>query len=180
MNPTDKEREHARYKDQLPPAIIVDLDGTLSDMRGIRGPFEWDKVGRDRPHADIIELVQMYNSNNFKIIVCSGRDAVCKADTLEWLVDFEVPFDKLFMRPEGSTERDAKIKSTTQGGPTLQYPSPTRKRKLRDAKLKYHIYLDHIKPKYDVRLAIDDRQQVVDMWREYAGLRCLQVAPGNF
>ena len=154
MNPTDEEREHARYKDQLPPAIIVDLDGTLSDMRGIRGPFEWDKVGRDRPHADIIELVQMYNSNNFKIIVCSGRDAVCKADTLEWLVDFEVPFDKFFMRPEGSTERDAKIK--------------------------YHIYLDHIKPKYDVRLAIDDRQQVVDMWREYAGLRCLQVAPGNF
>lgn len=134
--------------------IIVDLDGTLSDMRGIRGPFEWDKVGRDRPHYDIIELVQMYKSQDYKIIVCSGRDAVCKADTLEWLVDFEVPFDRFFMRPEGNTDPDERIK--------------------------YHIYLDHIKPKYDVRLVIDDRDKVVDMWRTMAGLRCLQVAPGKF
>ena len=104
MIPTDEERKDARHKDQLPSAIIVDLDGTLADMRGIRGPFDWDKVGMDRPHTDIIELVQMYKSNHFQIIVCSGRDAVCKAATLEWLVDFEVPFDRFFMRPEGSND----------------------------------------------------------------------------
>ena len=39
-------------------AIIVDVDGTLADMRGVRGPFEWDKVQLDRPHQDVIELVQ--------------------------------------------------------------------------------------------------------------------------
>ena len=39
-------------------AIMVDVDGTLADMKGIRGPFEWDKVGLDRPYTDIIKLVQ--------------------------------------------------------------------------------------------------------------------------
>ena len=33
-------------------AIIVDVDGTLADMKGIRGPFEWDKVHLDKPHQD--------------------------------------------------------------------------------------------------------------------------------
>ena len=31
-------------------AIIVDVDGTLADMRGVRSPFEWDKVLQDKPH----------------------------------------------------------------------------------------------------------------------------------
>ena len=39
-------------------AIIVDVDGTLADMRGVRGPFEWDKVHLDKPHQDIIDLVR--------------------------------------------------------------------------------------------------------------------------
>ena len=39
-------------------AIIVDVDGTLADMRGIRGPFEWDKVSQDKPHQDVIDLVK--------------------------------------------------------------------------------------------------------------------------
>jgi len=31
----------------------------------------------------------------------------------------------------------------------------------------------------NVLCALDDRQQVVDMWRE-RGIRCLQVAKGDF
>jgi hypothetical protein len=50
----------------------------------------------------------------------------------------------------------------------------------KDAKIKHEIYINEIKPNYDVRFVIDDRKQVVDMWRNVAGLPVAQVAEGNF
>ena len=133
-------------------AVMVDVDGTLADMRGVRGPFEWDKVGLDKPHEDIIELIgELYE--NHQIIIMTGRDGVCEADTKEWLHKYNVPYDDFHIRPEGSFEKDSIIKS--------------------------RIYMDYIRPNYKIAFIIDDRDQVVDMWRSL-GLRCLQVAPGNF
>ena len=143
-------------------AIIVDVDGTLADMRGVRGPFEWDSVGRDRPHQDIIDLVKDLQNipeegstfSKYAIIIVTGRDGVCKNATVEWLHNNGLEFwDDFHIRPEGSFEKDSIIKS--------------------------RIYMDHIRPKYDVEFVLDDRDQVVDMWRSL-GLRVLQVAPGNF
>jgi len=45
--------------------------------------------------------------------------------------------------------------------------------------VKQEIYDTHIKGKHDVLFVMDDRQQVVDMWRRN-GLTCFQVAEGNF
>jgi hypothetical protein len=42
-------------------AIIVDVDGTLADMRGVRSPFEWDKVLQDKPHLDVIDQQVLKN-----------------------------------------------------------------------------------------------------------------------
>ena len=159
-------------------AIIVDVDGTLANMSGIRGPFEWDKVYLDKPHQDVIDLVkdlaglgyEDYSDNSdacpecgysdrmnfapkYKIIITTGRDGVCEKATKKWLAEHGVPFDEFFIRPAGNNEKDSVIKS--------------------------RIYMDHIRPKYDVKFVIDDRNQVVDMWRSL-GLRVLQVAPGNF
>ena len=151
-------------------AIIVDVDGTLADMRGIRGPFEWDKVHLDRPHQDIIKMVQHFacvetytgeyyddgdeiTEYRYKIIITTGRDGVCEEATKQWLKDHEVPYDDFYIRKAGDFRKDNIIKS--------------------------EIYMDHIRPKYDVKYVIDDRDQVVEMWRSL-GLRVLQVAPGNF
>jgi len=163
-------------------AIIVDVDGTLADMRGIRGPFEWDKVHLDRPHQDVIELIRdltkvgddLWNDaddddynrcphgcspapigwdRKYKIIITTGRDGVCEEATRQWLKDNGVHFDDFYIRKAGDFRKDNIIKS--------------------------EIYMDHIRPKYDVKFVIDDRDQVVEMWRSL-GLRCLQVAPGNF
>ena len=49
----------------------------------------------------------------------------------------------------------------------------------RDSIVKKEIYDTLIKDEFDVEFVLDDRQQVVDMWREI-GLKCLQVAEGNF
>ena len=135
-------------------AIIVDVDGTLADMRGVRTPFEWDKVSQDKPHQDVIDLVKdLASLGKYKIIITTGRDGVCEEATRLWLAEHGVPFDEFFIRKAGDFRKDSIIKS--------------------------EIYMDHIRPKYDVKFVIDDRDQVVDMWRSL-GLRVLQVAPGNF
>ena len=50
----------------------------------------------------------------------------------------------------------------------------------KDRYVKLKLYEEQIKPNYDVKLVLDDRNQVVEMWRWGAKLPCLQVADGNF
>ena len=40
--------------------------------------------------------------------------------------------------------------------------------------------MKEIMEEYDVLCVFDDRNQVVDMWRNGLGLQCFQVADGNF
>ena len=136
------------------PAIIVDIDGTIADMNGIRDPFEWDKVDQDKPHEDVIDLINAWVDAklNVNIIVLSGRDSVCRDKTMQWL-DKYFSVDGLFMREEGDVRPDWIVKQ--------------------------ELYFEHIQPKYHVNAVFDDRNQVVEMWRKI-GLRCYQVANGNF
>lgn len=134
-------------------AIIVDIDGTLSKMNG-RGPFEWDRVGEDLVNRPIQALVNLYHQAGRHIIIFSGRDGICKPQTTSWLVLNNIPFHELHMRPEGNNEKDAIIK-----------------RRLFD---------EHVNGKYNVEVVLDDRDQVVDMWRKDLELTCLQVAYGDF
>ena len=137
-------------------AIICDVDGTVALMHGNRGPFDWDKVYTDKPNEWVIDLIESYHTcTGCKVIILSGRSDECMEDTHRWLLEnVVVPFD-LFMRPvEQLFEKDAKIK--------------------------HEIYTNIIKPSYDVLFVIDDRKQVVDMWRNVAGLKVAQVAEGNF
>ena len=139
-----------------PDAIICDVDGTVALMHGNRGPYEWDKVSTDNPNQWVIDLiVSYYNGTSCKIIFLSGRCDDCFDDTEEWLDNYvNIPFE-LYMRPKAQ-EFD------------------------KDADVKYEIYTKLIKPRYDVQFVIDDRQQVVDMWRDVAGLPVAQVGKGDF
>jgi histidinol phosphatase-like enzyme len=137
----------------LPKAIIVDIDGTLAKMNG-RGPFEWMRVNEDRINGPIRKVVHLFWADGYTIIIFSGRDGVCKQLTEKWLDDHLVPFNHLFMRPEGNFEKDAIIKR--------------------------RMYDGHVKDKFDVEFVLDDRNQVVDMWRKDLGLTCLQVDYGDF
>lgn len=137
----------------LPTAFIFDIDGTLANMEGVRGPFDWKKVGKDAPYDDVIEMSNILCDAGHEIIVVSGRDAVCYPETYGWLIQHDVPFDKLLMRPEGSHAKDSVIK--------------------------HDIFHRDIAPFYNVRGVFDDRDQVVKTWRGM-GVRCYQVQPGNF
>ena len=138
----------------LPGCVIFDVDGTLAKMSG-RNPFDWHRVKEDLPKDEIIQLAKMYkHSYGYKIIVFTGRDGCCLNSTKEWLRDNGVPFDDIYIRPEGNQEKDSIIKE--------------------------RLFMDHINGVYNCHLVVDDRDQVVDMWRKTLGITCLQVDYGNF
>lgn len=153
----------------VPYAIICDIDGTLAHMTkegrlrfGKQAPYAWKHVGEDAVDERVKSILQNYYAsrkmpNDFlaspQVILFSGRDSICRTETEAWLYDNNIPYDALYMRPEGDSRKDSIIKA-----------------ELFDA---------HIRGKYDVLFVLDDRNQVVDMWRGL-GLKCLQVEPGDF
>lgn len=136
----------------LPKAIIVDIDGTLAQRNG-RGPFEWHRVHEDLVKEEIANLVRLYADQGLTIIVFSGRDSVCRSETIKWLDNNSIPWNYLYMRKEDDCRKDSNVKK--------------------------ELFKNHIESNWFVELVIDDRKQVVDMWREL-GLTCLQVDKGEF
>jgi predicted kinase len=131
---------------------LFDIDGTLAAMSD-RSPFEWSKVADDDPRPQVIETAHAHAKAGYKIIVMSGRDAVCRRETTKWLDFYDVPFSRLYMRAEGDMRKDNIVKQ--------------------------ELFDKHIRDKYNVIAVYDDRDQVVDMWRAM-GVDCFQVQPGNF
>lgn len=139
----------------LPKAIICDIDGTVSVPTN-RSPYEWSKVLDDEPLLDMIKLVELFFDSGFghQIIFVSGRDGSCANLTRQWLEkNFNITF-KLYTRQAGDMRKDCIVKK--------------------------EIYHQFIENEYTIEYVLDDRSQVVDMWRNELNLRCLQVNYGDF
>lgn len=153
----NKKRHVAQYtkledNPDLPPAVIVDIDGTLAHMQD-RGPFDYDKVYTDIVDPVVSEIVRRYHQDGYYVLICSGREDNCREETERWLKDNNIPYNALMMRATGDHRKDAIIKQ--------------------------EIFDNYIRPHYNVKFVLDDRDQVIDMWRSL-GLKALQVEPGNF
>ncbi|MFT4148238.1 MAG: polynucleotide kinase [Micrococcaceae bacterium] len=133
-------------------AIIVDIDGTIAD-KNERSPYNWMEVHQDTPKQTIIDLVNLL-AKQYRIILVSGRDAMCRDLTEQWLQKHSVYYDKLLMRQTKDNRKDTIVKE--------------------------EIYRKAVEPYFEVLFVLDDRNQVVDMWRNKLGLTCLQVAEGDF
>ena len=138
----------------LPAAIIVDVDGTLAHMTD-RSPYDYGRVSEDVVDVDVARLVRLMHGSGTKVLIVSGRRSDCIEVTRQWLVDNDVPFDELWQREPGDDTRH-------------------------DYLIKEELFRKHIEGRYSVRFVLDDRDQVVNMWRETLGLKVLQVAPGPF
>lgn len=141
-----------------PPAIIVDIDGTLAHMTG-RSPYDYSRVHEDTVDEVIRDIVEMFWDHDHQVLIVSGRDDTCYYETRAWMEDSHIPFDQHWQRPEQAVDNHGN--------------------KLPDWIVKLGIFNEHIRHNYNVRAVLDDRNQVVDMWREL-GLKVLQVAPGDF
>lgn len=135
----------------LPTAIIVDIDGTLATMHG-RSPYEWHRVGEDSPVQAVISAVRTAAYYN-RIIVMSGRDESCRYITETWLGQYLGVGFQLYMRPEGDNRKDDLVK--------------------------YELFNKYVRDEFHVSYVLDDRDQVVKMWRSL-GLPCFQVNYGDF
>lgn len=142
-------------------AIIVDLDGTLADIRVRLKHLEGRKkdwksfnksIETDELHLWCREIIVRFAHDHY-IILVSGRTDELRDQTIEWLLRYNVPYHFLFMRKSFDMRPDNIIKE--------------------------EIYNEKIKGQYSVLFVLDDRQKVVDMWRAQ-GLVVLQCAPGNF
>ena len=145
--------------------IIFDLDGTLADIEVRRnvctkenGKMDWDKffdpenINLDEPNQPVINTLKAFQEAGYKIAIFSGRSARTEDATHNWLMSHMCHYDVLKMRPERNFRPDEQLKLE---------------------------WLNDMDWKDDVEMVFDDRQKVVDMWREI-GLTCAQVAPGNF
>lgn len=144
----------AESNENLPSAYIVDIDGTLADMSACgRGPFDWARVGEDTMVHDVIRVVLNLQSLGHTIIFMSGRDAVCRSETTQWLLDAGFTVNHLYMRPEGDMRKDSIVK--------------------------HELFNRNVRDQFNVLGVFDDRNQVVKMWRAI-GLTVFQVADGDF
>ncbi|MGR9215060.1 phosphatase domain-containing protein (plasmid) [Rhizobium leguminosarum] len=143
--------------------VVFDIDGTLADVSQRRRHLEgsepdWKRfhasMDMDTPNLAIVELYKaLWSTARFKIVLTSGRHERARQYTEKWLFWNHIPFDTLYMRPNEDGRPDHLLKQD---------------------------FLSQITKAHGMILfAVDDRQQVVDMWRRN-GIACLQCAPGDF
>lgn len=131
--------------------IICDLDGTLALLNG-RNPYDASNCHEDEINHAVASILRGRD-----VIFTSGRKEAYREPTLRFLdkVQEKYPFNmvKLIMREDNDNRKDDIVKG--------------------------EMFIDQIYPYYNVSFVLDDRDQVVHMWRQF-GLSCMQVAYGNF
>jgi hypothetical protein len=142
-----------KWEPQLGNCIICDIDGTLAHNDGHRHWTDYAKVGGDKLIPHIRTILEKFRSD-YHIILLSGREETCRKQTIGWLDKHNVPRDALYMRKQGDYRKDFIIKK--------------------------ELYEAHIEGVYNTLFVLDDRNQVVDLWRKDIGIPCLQVNYGDF
>ena len=138
----------------LPDCIIVDIDGTLA-LANNRNPYDANASINDILNTPVFKIIELFfYLEGLEIILITGRQESDREITKTFLNKNKVSYDKLLMRKTGDFRQDSIVKK--------------------------ELYEEHIKDKFNVLFILDDRNQVVDMWRKELGLPCFQVYYGDF
>ncbi|WGH21893.1 polynucleotide kinase [Rhodococcus phage Trogglehumper] len=142
-----------------PPAIIVDVDGTLVDVRSTRRHVLGPKKDFDAFHSEAIncppipEVVEMcidWHERGHGILVVTARKYRWFTDTENWLIEhLPVPYEGPFMRGDDDNRPDYEIKREIFG---------------------------LLANRFEICHAIDDNPKVIALWEEL-GLN-VHVVPG--
>jgi predicted kinase len=136
----------------LPPAYLVDIDGTVA-IKGDRDIYDGSKAHLDTENEDVAAVVRALSNRGNRIIYMSGRSDEFRDVTERWLIDNALPAAALYMRAAGDHRKDSVVK--------------------------HELFDKHVRYTHNVLGVFDDRNQVVEMWRAI-GLTVFQVADGNF
>lgn len=150
-------------------AFVFDIDGTLADnshrLHYIQGEKKdwnafYDACAEDKPIEAVTELVSFLDWGIYEdvddaaIVVCTGRPERIRRVTEKWLVEkgCVIP-ESVYMRKDGDFRPDYVVKE--------------------------EMIAQMRADGYEPILAVEDRKQVVDMWRRN-GIMCLQCAEGDY
>ena len=144
---------YATQDSSLPKAIICDLDGTLSLLNG-RDPYDASSADEDGLNAPVASVLAMAKAQGYKVILLSGREQLYREPTERLLLKHQIAYDLLLMRTTNDYRKDNVIKK--------------------------ELFQQEIAGKYFIEFLLDDRNQVVEMWRKDLHLPCFQVNYGDF
>lgn len=146
-------------EDDREEAIIVDVDGTLAHIVNGRSPYDASRAMEDELDDAVSVITAMAYQNGYKVIILTGRNEEHRQVTEEWLKANGVQYDELYTRLNSDVDENGK--------------------QLEDSIVKERLYRTHVEPRFNVKFVLDDRNRVVQKWRSL-GLKCFQVAEGNF
>jgi len=179
-NAQAKDRDWSSYVQ----AIIVDLDGTAALKSDSRGYFDNHLVREDECNHAVREAVLGWSARqrqkgmgpHHMVFFLSGRENITTDDgrtawdlTSMWLHEngfSPVPY-VLHLRDAGDHRPDVEVKRSmyyTYIAP-MSYYDPTSSTK---------------QGKYNIHFVLDDRDSVVNLWRNELGLPTFQVSNGDF
>lgn len=131
----------------LPPCAIFDVDGTLADVspyrhhladpRNKRYDLFHYEGARAEPHGPVVELARTLHAAGITIVVVTARMEMWRSQTEAWLRVNEVPYELMYMRPDGDGRKDFLVKEDI---------------------------LYRITRSYRPVLAVDDNPAIVDLW----------------
>ena len=154
--------------------VICDIDGTLMNVekrveyakkhkKDTDRVMDWDiflnpmvMLEFDTPNKDVVGVIKsLYHSDweNYNLIITSARNERHRDVTMKQLKLARVDYDAMYLRDDGDMRPDDIVKEELLG----------------------KIRADGYKP----TIAFDDRNQVVNKWREL-GINCYQVRSGDF
>lgn len=144
-----------------PQAVIVDVDGTLADVRPYRhyvlrpaSQKDFDSFHREalnaKPHNQAITYCTEANRFGFDILVLTGRMEMWREGTQEWIdKHVPVPTAGLWMRADGDRRPDYVVK-----------------RKM----------YEELSQQWEILHAIDDNPSIIQLWNNL-GIP-VEVVPG--
>jgi hypothetical protein len=139
---------------RLPSCIIFDVDGTLAHKHPDRDIYDGSLAHLDSPDVRVVAYAKSLLADpDVQVVIMSGRGEEHRDVTQAWITTHVGAGLPMFMRPEGDSRRDSIVK-----------------RELLERE---------ILPRWNPIHAVDDRNQVVNMWRQ-SGIPVWQVADGDF
>jgi hypothetical protein len=143
-------------------AVLVDIDGVLSDATGRQHFLEetpkrnwrafFDACGDDPLIGEVALLLQLLD-RDLHVLLLTGRPVRVQPQTVAWLDRYDVRWDLLIMRNAGDYAAAREFKRSTVG-------------ELRDHG-------------FDLRLAFEDDRRNLEMFHE-EGLPCVYIHSGYY
>jgi predicted kinase len=142
-------RKDTEVNHSLKDCVIVDLDGTFCLYEG--NAYDRDFIN-DKMNMFVKEFVDYEQGRGSKLVIFSGRDGKHEDETKRWLDKGGVKPDVFAMRRPGDRRKDFEVKK--------------------------EMFENHIDGVFNVRYVMDDRPQVVRLWKSM-GIPVLWVGDGK-